>query len=412
MLLVVLVIIQTPLAIGFVLFLWRAKPIGNDFSFCPKTAILLPLRGADPFLEHCIASVLQQDHPNYDVRIVIDSRDDPAWKVVHAVVERLGATHVRIEVLHKIRDTCTLKISGLLQLIEQLDESYEVVVLVDADMVAQPMWLRQLIAPMVDSRVGTTSGNRWFMPNDPSWGAIMRYLWNSASVVQMLINGFPWAGSLATRAHLLRKPEVIESLKHAFGDDSVLGLAAVQHGLTMVHVPELMMINRETCSVRGFMEFSFRQLLTVRLNHSRFPMVMLHGFATSAALGATTIVMLLALISRNALALELSVGGLWVYLVGMLLSLMALEAAVRRSVRLRGEPVDWITLATVAKIVLAIFPTQAIYTVTLIKSITAKGFRWRGVDYKIGPGKQLHMLGYRPYRPANAETAEHPQASL
>src|SRR5262249_33172047 len=48
----------------------------------PPAAVILALRGADPSLVGCLTGLLRQDYPHYVVRIVIDSREDPAWNVV------------------------------------------------------------------------------------------------------------------------------------------------------------------------------------------------------------------------------------------------------------------------------------------------------------------------------------------
>src|SRR4051794_8202980 len=58
-------------------------PAGPD---APRVAVLLPLRGADPFLTTCLAGLLDQDYPRYCVRIVVDSADDPAWAMVRSAV--------------------------------------------------------------------------------------------------------------------------------------------------------------------------------------------------------------------------------------------------------------------------------------------------------------------------------------
>ena len=53
----------------------------------PEVAVVLPLRGADPSIEHCLAGLLHQNYPSYSVHIVIDSADPlgescrPCWRV-------------------------------------------------------------------------------------------------------------------------------------------------------------------------------------------------------------------------------------------------------------------------------------------------------------------------------------------
>ncbi len=71
---------------GFVGALRRTRRVGRESPPCAKTAVILCLRGSDPFLADCLQGLLHQDYPCYDVRIVIDSPDDPAWGTVEQVV--------------------------------------------------------------------------------------------------------------------------------------------------------------------------------------------------------------------------------------------------------------------------------------------------------------------------------------
>lgn len=405
--LLLLVAVQAPLAAGLVRSLARASRDAPPGEYVPKVAVLLSLRGADPFLESCIAALAEQDYPNYEVRIVVDHPEDPALAVARSVVDRLGARHVRIEPRREALETCTLKISSLLQALGELDASHEVVAFLDADTVAHRTWLRELVAPLADERVGASTGNRWFMPDVPSWGAVVRYLWNSASVVQMFYYGFAWGGSLAVRRRVLTESDVLVRWRRAYGDDTLLGVATREMGLRLAFPPRLMIINRETCSLRGFVAYSRRQLLSVRLHHPSFPLVVLHGALTAAVQAAA-----LGLFAWSAAvgawrAAAVTAGGLLVYLAGMVALLAALEWGVRRVARARGERVDWIRPATAAKIVLGIPLTQAVYTVTLIQALLARGFWWRGIYYAIEPGPVLRMTGYRPYLPP-AEASHSP----
>src|SRR4029077_13226662 len=138
-----------------------------------------------PFLTDCVDALLAQDYPFYDVRVIVDHLDDPAWRVVEEVVQRRGATNITTEALTSRRDTCSLKCSSVVQAISGLDESYKVVALLDADTIPHRTWLRELVAPLAAERVGAATGNRWYMPKEISWGSLVRYTWNSAAVVQM-----------------------------------------------------------------------------------------------------------------------------------------------------------------------------------------------------------------------------------
>ena len=82
-LLVGLVVFQTVMVGGLTRGLLRAGTLKKSDP-TRKVAVILCLRGTDPFLPDCIKAILSQDYPSFDLLIVIDNESDPA----RAVVER------------------------------------------------------------------------------------------------------------------------------------------------------------------------------------------------------------------------------------------------------------------------------------------------------------------------------------
>ena len=169
LILVALAIIQGLLAIAFIRAIMRFRQGMSHNSTPPRTAIVLCLRGRDPFLEKCLESLLKQDYPDYQLHVVVDNRQDPAWQVAESLADRYGADRVCIEALEDRRNTCSLKCSAVTQAIGRLDESFQAAALVDADTMPHRSWLSELTAPLADEHVGAATGNRWYMPGAGSW---------------------------------------------------------------------------------------------------------------------------------------------------------------------------------------------------------------------------------------------------
>ena len=93
----------------FARLLFQPKPVVLEDALCPKAAVLLSVRGNDPFLVDCMESLLRQDYPTFDIRIVVDHETDPAWSVIQDVVARNKPSNVTISVLGEKFGTCTLK---------------------------------------------------------------------------------------------------------------------------------------------------------------------------------------------------------------------------------------------------------------------------------------------------------------
>jgi cellulose synthase/poly-beta-1,6-N-acetylglucosamine synthase-like glycosyltransferase len=347
-------------------------------------------------------------YPCYDLRIVVDSPEDPAWETVERIVARSGAMNVRVRPLTNRRPTCTLKCSSLLQAISELDASYEAIVLIDADVVPHYTWLRELVAPLSDDRVAATTGNRWYMPASPSWGSLTRWVWNAAAVVQMDWYRIPWGGTLALKMDAFREANLSERWAHTFGEDTLLYGAFRPLGYRIAFVPSLMMINREECSIATFYRWVCRQLFTTRLNHPAWPLVVGHGLAVSLAQWIGIVSVILAWVARDGLAARWLLAGMGLYWSIMAGLLMAMEGSVRSVLAARSEPTDWLKVSGLFRIAAAMLLTQAIYPIALLHAWGLREVDWRGIRYRIhGPG-QIHMVGYEPYvgRPGSERTSQ------
>src|SRR5262245_38898571 len=114
-------------------FALRYLPHANvlpDQEPYPRTTMLLALRGSAPSLLPCLNGLLDQDYPHYDIRIIVDSSEDPAWEIVSALRLRSERAFVQVSVLVNPQNTCSLKLSALVQAIRSLEESTEVVALI------------------------------------------------------------------------------------------------------------------------------------------------------------------------------------------------------------------------------------------------------------------------------------------
>lgn len=159
------------------------------------------------------------------------------------------------------------------------------------------------------------------------------------------------------------------------------------------------MVNRETCTVPGFIDFCRRQLLSVRLHHSAWASVVVHGVLTTAVATAGVLGFAGTLLTGRwwpALWLFL---GLSMYAMVMAAIVVGLEHSVRRLVRQRRESTDWIDRNGAFGLLLAAPLAQLIYCWALLSTTVAKAFRWRGIDYQIVGRTGIRMLGYSPYRP-------------
>lgn len=389
---------QALAAIKFIRTLRRARHASTPAGPCPKTAVILCLRGSDPFLTACLEAILHQDYPCYDLRIVIDSPEDPAWKIAEQVATRCGAANVQIRALTSRRPTCSLKCSSLVQAVSELDASYEVIALLDADTVPHRTWLRELVAPLADERVAAATGNRWYMPESASWGSLVRRLWNAAAVVQMYAYRIPWGGTLALKASVLRGSDLLDRWAHAFCEDTMLYSVLRRSGHRVAFVPSLMMVNREDCSVGSFYRWVRRQLLTARLYHPAWAMVVGHGLLVSLAQWIGVVSLIVALAAGYGLAAAWLLAGMGLYWGTMAGLLAAMEAGIRRMLAARGELYGRVSnplqVSSLLRVGAAMLLTQAVYPAALLSALFLRTVEWRGVRYRIQGPRGIRMVEY------------------
>lgn len=70
-----------------------------QYGDVPRAVVVLPVRGKDPFLDKCIESLLNQDYPNYILRIIIDSEFDPSVQTIETAVNLYSQDRVQVAYL-------------------------------------------------------------------------------------------------------------------------------------------------------------------------------------------------------------------------------------------------------------------------------------------------------------------------
>jgi cellulose synthase/poly-beta-1,6-N-acetylglucosamine synthase-like glycosyltransferase len=395
---VLFTVIQSFLAFGLLRKLRQGAQVQPvEDAALPLTAVLLCLRGGDPFLPRTLSGLLSQNYPRYQVRIIVDSKSDPAWQVASDAVAQYPLRDAKVCELKNYRVECGLKCSSLLQAVQSLDENVEVIAQLDADTIPHPNWLRELVAPLLDPTVGAATGNRWYMPEQATIGSLMRYFWNAAAIVLMYWCRIPWGGTLAIKRSLLRQSDLMERWGKAFCEDTMLYTVLCQHKLRLAFVPSLMMINREDCDVGGFFRWVSRQLLTARLYHPGWPKVVLHGVSLTLLPALCLVAIGWGMRQGNFTSVTGCIIALTCLEISLFMLLVMLERSMRRVAASRNEPTGWLSRAMIGKSIIALPLLQMVYPLSMAVAYLRKIVDWRGVSYRIDGSWQIRLMQYRPY---------------
>ena len=393
----ILVVIQSAIVVAYWLQLRQPRPT-VDSSTLPKAAVILSLRGADPYLHRTLSALLAQDYPDYAVFLVVDHPDDPAWKYVNQFIEENPGARIVATPLESPSPNCGLKCSALMQAVDVLDDSYQVAAFTDADVIPHPLWLRDLVIPLEDSRVGVSTGNRWFVPAQGDWGSLFRYVWNIGAVVQVWYNKIVWGGSMAMRLDVIRDTQILPAWSRSLADDSVVSSQMKEHGYRIAFVPQAMMLNEEQIRFGSFYGWVQRQLVIAKSCDSQWALIPIHAFNLAALqlLGAFSVWGSWRL-QNDAVMWFCAVSWLsyWVSTLG---TVVLLENTIRNiSYRNQGKSISsgWRSRIRVFPTVLA---THLVYPWALASAMWRRRIVWRGIEYDIDGQGNVAMTSYRPYQ--------------
>ncbi len=365
----------------------------------PKTAVILCLRGADPFLSDCLQALLNQNYTQYDLKLVVDRMEDPAWTIATDTVQEHGATNVQISPLRIIRKSCSLKCSALIQAVTELDDSYQAIALVDADTIVHANWLRELVTPLAHPHIGATTGNRWYVPTASHWGSIVRYMWNVSAVVQMYLYGIPWGGTLAVKTEVIHQTRLLDKWGKAFCEDTMMRQILGKHKIQIKFVPSLMMLNQEECDLTGLKSWMQRQLLFCRLYHPHWLAVVGNAILTILCPTLLTVLFIAALLTGQWYSASLSLSYYSSYVVALLLIVLFLEQGVQLVIRPPHQPSPQLSVAAIFKMLIGIPLTQWVYGFVFLSSLWMSKVKWRGITYKFKSPWKIRLVEYRPYQP-------------
>jgi cellulose synthase/poly-beta-1,6-N-acetylglucosamine synthase-like glycosyltransferase len=402
---IALVVFQFSATLPFLALLRSYSTAATDSPYQPKATIILSLRGTDPFLADCIMALLHQDYNDYQIYIVVDSVEDPAWQLVQQVLQRaeMRLTETRLSVtvrpLVERRKTCSLKCSALIQAVREMDQTCEVIALIDADTIAHPQWLQQLVKPLADPAVGITNGTRWYTPTGIQIGTLNRYLWNSFAIVSTYLSEIPWGGTLAVRTRLVLQADPVKLWGNALCEDVPLGQMALKQKLKIQFVPSLIIVNQEECSLPSFVRWATRQLVLVRLYHPSGWTILWSGLFGGAVALCTMLALVIAVLIHQPTAIRLLALDFAIVWIGStIIPLILIEQGVHRLVAVWGKPLPPISLPKRLSLYGLFVPAYGVSFWIMVAAMLARSIEWRGITYRVQPKKQVYMEAYFPYQ--------------
>lgn len=205
-------------------FFSRSEP-DEDSNPAPAT-IMIPLHGADFKAYQNYAGFCRQDYPEYQIVFGVRDPRDSSIPIVKKLIEDFAERDIALVVSDKTIGQ-NLKVSNLQNMLERV--KHERIVIVDSDIRVGPDYLRRVLAPFADERVGLVTC-LYRAAEAPDFGAQLEAVGITAEfapgvLMAWMLEGVKFAlgSTMATTRTRLESIGGFHALADYLADDFMLG---------------------------------------------------------------------------------------------------------------------------------------------------------------------------------------------
>jgi ceramide glucosyltransferase len=206
----------------------------------PSVTILKPLHGMEPKLEENLESFFRQDYPEFAIVFGVRNVSDPALQVVDHLQAKYPQVHTRIVIAGE-PSWPNAKVYSLSKMIASSVDEF--LVISDSDVLVGPDFLRNVIPPLRNPKVGLVTCLYRGLPARGLWSHLdalgMSIEMPSGVLVAKMVDGMRFAlgAAMALRRDALEAAGGIRETAYYYSDDFVLGhrIAAAGYEVVLSH---------------------------------------------------------------------------------------------------------------------------------------------------------------------------------
>lgn len=365
----------------------RRGALSLQDSALPPVTILKPLHGMEPRLEENLETFFGQDYPTFEVILGAREADNSALKVAEQVRARFPQVRSKV-VLSGPPAWPNAKVFSLHKM--ALESSSNYFVISDSDVRVSSDFLRNVIPPLLDPRIGLVTCPYRGVPAHGFWSLLealgMSVEMPSGVLVADMLEGmrFAMGAVMATRREVLAEVGGLAATADYYSDDFVLGHEVWSAGYKVLLSHQVV---GHVLTPRSFLQTFGDQLRWMKsTRYSRPKGHVGTGLTFALPFG------IVGLISASALGHAT---------LGLALLAAAFLNRVIQSVIVGwGGIHDWRALAFCW-----LYPLRDLLGfLTWAGSFTSRSFFWRGEIYRFGDGGRISPQ-HRPVKPPVADRA-------
>ena len=214
-------------------FLSAENAVNPQSTYTPPVSIIKPVRGLDPDAYENFASFCRQDYPTYEILFCVGDASDPVVPVIEKLAMDFPEHDIRL-LYGSGRNATNDKVAKLARLTQEA--RYDTLVINDSDVRAEASYLRKIVAPLVNPKVGAVTC--FYVPTHET--SVVQRLQSVGMlsdfypgiIVAWLLDGVKFAlgPTIATTRERIKGFGGFEAIENRPGDDLLVGRLVAEQG--------------------------------------------------------------------------------------------------------------------------------------------------------------------------------------
>jgi len=206
-------------------------------AYTPPVSVLKPVHGLEPNLEENLESFFRQDFPNFELIFCARQASDPGLQMTQHLSLKYPDVNVRILTVGEPPWT-----NAKLYSLEKMwkEAAHDLLVISDSDVRVAPDYLREIIKPFADPKVGMTTCIYRGLPAGGFWTELEAFGYSvemtSGVVVADMLEGMKFAlgPTMVVRRECVEALEGFGFMADYCADDYILGNRVADSGMEVV----------------------------------------------------------------------------------------------------------------------------------------------------------------------------------